>query len=382
MELSLTTEQKLIQDNIIGFARKELNKNVPERDRHEQFLPELWKKCAEQKLTGLPVEEKYGGAGLDPVSSVLALEALGYGSDDGGLNFSVCAHLLACVVPLWKYGTEEQKKKYLPELCNGKKVAVNAMTESSSGSDVFSMKTTATKTDKGYLINGTKTFCSNGPVGDLILVYASTDESKGYYGGITGFIVDKNAKGYSVGQKYEKMGLRSSGISEVIFENVLVGEEDVLGGVGGGATVFNHSMEWERTGMAACHLGTMRKLLERAIEYAQTRNSGAEAIGKKQAVAHRIANMKVALEAGSLLTYKAAHGLEKSKENMIHAASAKLFVSEAYVTAAMDTMQIFGGNGYMTEYGIERIVRDALGSTIYSGTSDIQRNIISRLLGI
>lgn len=382
MEFSITIEQKLIQENIVSFAKKELNQDVVERDRNQQFSAELWKKCAGQKLTGLFVEEQYGGAGMDPVSSIIALEALGYGSEDGGLNFSVCAHLLACVVPIWKFGNEHQKKKYLPDLCNGKKIAVNAMTESESGSDVFNIKTTAKKTEKGFIINGTKVFCSNGPVGDLILVYALTDESKGYYGGITAFLVDKNAKGFKVGQKYEKMGLRSSGISEIIFENVFVSEEDSIGGIGGGATVFTHSMEWERIGIAACHVGTMRKLLEKSIDYAQTRKSGAEVVGKKQAVAHRIANMKVQLEAASLLTYKAAVGLEKNKDNMIHAAAAKLFVSEAFASTAIDTMQIFGGNGYMTEYGIERIVRDALGSTIYSGTSDIQRNIISRLLGL
>jgi len=382
MELSLTSEQKLIQENIIDFAKKELNKNVVERDQQQQFSVDLWKKCAEQKLTGLPVDEKFGGAGLDPFTAIIALEALGYGSDDGGLNFSVSAHLLACVIPIWKYGNENQKKKYLPDLCNGNKIAVNAMTESESGSDVFAIKTTAKKKDNGFVINGIKTFCSNGPVADVVLVYALTDESKGYYGGITAFIVDKNAIGYKVGQQYEKMGLRTSGISELIFENVFVSEEDIVGGVGGGATVFNHSMEWERTGMAACHVGTMQKLLEKSIEYAQTRKSGGEVIGKKQAISHRIATMKIQLEAARLLTYKSALGLEKNKENMIHAASAKLFVSEAYVAAAMNTMQIFGGNGYMTEYGIERIVRDALGSTVYSGTSDIQRNIISRLLGL
>ncbi|MBL0330606.1 MAG: acyl-CoA/acyl-ACP dehydrogenase [Bacteroidetes bacterium] len=382
MELSLTSEQKLIQENIIGFAKKELNKDVIERDQQQQFPIDLWKKCAEQKLTGLPVDEKFGGAGLDPFTAIIALEALGYGSEDGGLNFSVCAHLLACVIPIWKYGNENQKNKYLPDLCNGNKIAVNAMTESESGSDVFNIKTTAKKKDNGFVINGTKTFCSNGPVADVVLVYALTDESKGYYGGITAFIVDKNAIGYKVGQQYEKMGLRTSGISELIFENVFVSEEDIVGGVGGGATVFNHSMEWERTGMAACHVGTMQKLLEKSIEYAQTRKSGGEVIGKKQAVSHRIATMKIQLEAARLLTYKSALGLEKNKENTIHAASAKLFVSEAYVAAAMSTMQIFGGNGYMTEYGIERIVRDALGSTVYSGTSDIQRNIISRLLGL
>lgn len=380
MDFSITNEQKLIQENIIAFARKELNNDVVSRDRDGVFLRELWKKCAEQKLTGLPVQENVGGAGLDPMSCMLALEAFGFGSDDGGLNFSVCAHLLACVVPIWKYGNDEQKKKYLPDLCNGNKVAVNAMTESNSGSDVFNIKTTAKKTADGYLINGTKTFCSNGPDGDLILVYATTDESKGYFGGVTAFIVDKQAAGFRVGQSFEKMGLRSSGISEVIFENVLVPESDIIGGVGGGATVFNHSMEWERIGMAACHLGTMKKLLNRSIEYAQNRMSGGEPIAKKQAVSFRLADMAVRIEAAGLLTYKAAAGLEVNKRNSINASKAKLFVSEAFVTTAMEAMQIFGGNGYMTEYGIERIVRDALGSTIYSGTSDIQRNIIAKLL--
>ncbi|MGZ4034541.1 MAG: acyl-CoA dehydrogenase family protein [Bacteroidia bacterium] len=382
MEFSLTTEQKLIRENIISFAMKELNSNVIERDRDQIFSRDLWVKCAEHKLTGLPVDEKFCGAGLDPLTSILALEAFGYGSDDGGLNFSVCAHLLACVIPVWKFGNESQKKKYLTDLCSGNKIAVNAMTETESGSDVFNIKTTAKKHLNGFLINGIKTFSSNGPVGDIFLVYALTDETKGYYGGITAFLVDKNAKGFKTGQQFEKMGLRSCGISELIFENVFVSEDDIIGGVGGGGTIFNHSMEWERTGIAACHVGTMKKLLERTIEYAKTRKTGNETIAKKQAIAHRIADMKIKLDAASLLTYKAAAGLEKNKENMINASVAKLFVSESFVALAMDAMQIFGGNGYMTEFGIERIVRDALGSTIYSGTSDIQKNIISRLLGL
>jgi alkylation response protein AidB-like acyl-CoA dehydrogenase len=228
MDFSFTTEQQLIQENIIAFAKKELNANIAERDRNQQFLMELWGKCAAQKLVGLPVEEQYGGAGLNPISSILALEALGYGSEDGGLNFSICAHLLACVVPIWKYGTEDQKKNFLTDLCNGKKIAVNAMTESESGSDVFNMKTTAKQIENGFVINGTKTFCSNGTVGDLILVYALTDESKGYYGGITAFIIDKNAPGFKVGQHYEKMGLRTSSIAELIFENVFVSTENVV----------------------------------------------------------------------------------------------------------------------------------------------------------
>lgn len=382
MDFSFSEEQIHVRNNIIDFAKKELNKNIAERYRDQKFPMGLWQKCADQMLTGLPVDPEFGGGGLSPLSTMVALEALGYASEDGGLNFSICAHLLAGVVPIWKYGNEFQKRKYLAALCNGSKIVVNAMTESESGSDVFNIKTTAVKKDKGFVINGAKTFCSNGNIGDRIIVYAATDSAKGYFGGITAFIVEKESEGFNVGQQFEKMGLCSSGICELLFENVFVPEENILGGIGGGATVFNYSMEWERIGMAACHVGTMKRLLQTSIEYAQTRKSGSEPIGKKQAIAHRIANMKVQTEASALLTYKAAFALNKSKENMSSASEAKLFVSEAYVNVALDCMEIFGGNGYMTEFGVERIVRDALGSRIYSGTSDIQKNIISRLLGL
>ena len=183
MDFSLSTEQQLIKQNIVQFAQKELNINIIERDREQTFPHDLWLKCSSQKLQGLPVDEQYGGADLNAQSTIIALEALGYGSADGGLNFSICAHLLACVVPIWKYGNEEQKNIYLSELCNGKRIAVNAMTETESGSDVFNIKTIATKQKGGFVINGVKAFSSNGPIADTILVYAITDESKGYFGG-------------------------------------------------------------------------------------------------------------------------------------------------------------------------------------------------------
>jgi L-prolyl-PCP dehydrogenase len=383
MDFSFSVEQKLIKQHIAEFAQKELNKNVIERDRLQEFPTDLWIKCGEQKIQGLAVDSGYGGLGLDPLTSMLALESLGYASNDGGLNFSICAHLLSCVIPISKFGTEEQKKKHLPDLCSGKKIAVNAITENGSGSDAFNLSTTAKKNENGFLISGTKTFSSNGPVADTILVYAVTDKSKGFFGGITAFILDKDHKGFSVGQRFEKMGLRSCSISELIFDNVFVDEKNILGGIGGGATVFNYSMDWERTGMAACHVGTMQRLLEQTIEYARTRNSGDEPIGKKQAVAHRIANMKVQLEASRMLTYKAAEGIKQNNnDNSMNISIAKLFVSEAYKDLAMEALQVHGGNGYMTAFEIERTVRDAIGSTIYSGTSDIQRNIISRWLGL
>jgi alkylation response protein AidB-like acyl-CoA dehydrogenase len=382
MDFSLSTEQQLIKQNIIQFAQKELNQNIIERDKQSAFPRDLWQKCGSQKLQSLLVSLEFGGAGLSAESTIIALEALGYGSKDGGLNFSICAHLLACIVPIWRYGTEEQKKKYLPDLCNGNKIAVNAMTETESGSDVFNIKTTAKKQNDGYIINGIKTFSSNGPEADTILVYAITDESKGYHGGITAFLLNKNTKGFKIGQKYEKMGLRTCSISELIFDNVLVPESDIIGGLGGGATVFGNSMEWERVGIAACHVGTMERLLEESIDYSQKRSIGQQAIGKNQAIAHRIADMKTQLEAARMLTYKAAWNIDTNATNAVDSSITKLFVSEAFTSIAMSAVQIHGGNGYMTAYEVERTLRDAIGSTIYSGTSEIQKNIIARWLGL
>src|SRR5215467_5448673 len=187
MDFSLTEEQQILRENIIRFARETLNKDVINRDREQHFSRELWKSCGEMGLQGLPVPEEYGGSGLDALSCAIALEALGYGCHDGGLVFSVCAHLLSCVVPIWQHGNEEQKRRYLPGLCNGTLIGVHAMTEPGSGSDAFSMITKAECRDGGFCINGTKIFISNGPVADLVIVFAVTNPEKGYYGGVTGF---------------------------------------------------------------------------------------------------------------------------------------------------------------------------------------------------
>jgi len=382
MNFSFTPGQELIRSHVIAFAQKELNAGIIERDRLQQFPKELWLKCGEQKYQGLAIPEDAGGAGLDPFSTAIAFEALGYASEDKGLNFSIAAHFSASVIPLWKHGTAAQKEMYLESMCGGKKIAVNAMTESESGSDVFKIKTKAEKTANGYVLNGVKTFCTNGTVADIVIVYAVTDEPKGFHGGISAFILDKNTPGIRVGQEFEKMGLRSSPLCELIFENVIAKEENVLGGIGGGTSIFNHSMEWERIMMSALHAGTMENILEKCIHYAQSRHAGNEPIGKKQAVAHRIATMRMQLEASKMLLYKAAEGLENNRENALNASIAKVYVSEAFTECAKEAIGIFGGNGYMTEYGIERILRDAVGSTIYSGTSDIHRNIISRWLGL
>jgi len=382
MDFSYTAEQKLLREEIIRFAQQELNQDVAKRDREQIFPHDLWLKCGEMKLPGLPVPEEYGGAGLDPLTTVIALEALGYGCHDGGLAFSICAHLLACVIPIWKFGSEEQKRKYLPGLCNGEIIAVNAMSEPDSGSDAFAMRTRAVPDNDGFRLNGTKTFSSNGPVADLAVTFALTDPEKGYYGGVTTFLVEKGTPGFRSSKKWDKMGLRTSPIGELVYEDVYVPASAVLGKPGAGSTQFTHSMDWERACLVACHVGTMERLLEKAIQQARTRKQFGQAIGKFQAVSHRIADMKISLEAARLLIYKAAWGLERSRMVAMDAAIAKVFGSEALLQTALSTVQIFGGYGFMTEYEVERALRDAVSSTIYSGTSEMQRNIIARWLGL
>jgi alkylation response protein AidB-like acyl-CoA dehydrogenase len=382
MDFSLSEEQVILRENIVRFSREVLNKDVIERDRDQTFSRELWRRCAEIGIQGLPVPEQYGGSGCDALSCAIALEALGYGCHDGGLVFSLCAHLLSCVVPLWQHGNEEQKQRYLPGLCNGTLIGVHAMTEPGSGSDAFALRTRADPDGTGFRINGTKTFISNGPVADLVIVFAMTDAKKGYHGGVSAFLVDSNAPGFKAGRKFEKMGLRTSHIGELVFDDLYVPAEAVLAGIGAGSALFTNAMDWERICLFASHIGTMERLLEQSISYARTRAQFGQAIGKFQAVAHRIVDMKVHLEAARLLTYRSAWRLGRVKSVSMDASMTKLFVSESLVNAALATVQIHGGYGYMTETEVERALRDAVGSTIYSGTSEMQRNIIARWLGL
>jgi len=382
MDFSITEEQRMFRETIVSFSREVLNKDVAERDRQQKFSVELWKQCADIGIQGLPVPEEYGGSGLDPLSCAIALEALGYGCHDGGLVFSLCAHLLSCVVPVWLHGNDFQKKQYLPGLCDGSIIGVHAMTEPGSGSDAFALKTKAVPDGDGFRINGTKTFISNGPIANLVIVFAMTDSKKGYHGGVTAFLVDSTAEGFQAGKKFDKLGLRTSPTGELAFDDLYVPSESVLGSVGGGSVLFSHAMSWERICLFASHVGTMERLLEQSISYARTRSQFGQTIGKFQAISHRIADMKVQLEAARLLTYQSAWRLGRVKDSSMDASITKLFVSESLVTAALATLQIHGGYGYMTETEVERYLRDAIGSTIYSGTSEMQRNIISRWLGL
>jgi alkylation response protein AidB-like acyl-CoA dehydrogenase len=382
MDFAYTPEQELFRKEVTAFARATLNAGMIERDRGQAFSREHWRACGQMGLLGLPAPERYGGGGLDPLSCAIALEALGYGCTDHGLVFSVCAHLMTSVVALSKFGTDDQRRRYLPGLCDGTLIGVHAMTEADAGSDPFAMRTRAVPDGDTWRITGAKTFVSNGPEADVIVVFAVTDPETRYHGGVTAFILDRATPGVSAGRKIEKMGLRTSPFGELVFDEVQVSAEAVIGGVGGGAGVFTHAMDWERICLFASHVGQMERLTEQAVDYARTRASGGKTIGKYQAVSHRIADMKVRVEAARWLTYHAASQIGKTRAVSLDAAVTKLFVSEALVETARDAVQIFGGYGYTTEYQIERALRDAVSATIYSGTSEVQRSIIAAWLGL
>lgn len=382
MDFSYSDEQKILRESITRFAQRELNDGVIERDRDQVFSRELWRKCAAIGLMGLPVPEAFGGSEFDALTCAIALEALGYGCRDGGLVFSLSAHLLACVLPIMTHGDDAQKRRYLPGLVDGTLVGMHAITEPGSGSDSFAMRATARLDGDEWELNGTKTFISNGPVGDVCILFAVTDKAKGYHGGVTAFIVDRGTNGFAASQKFEKMGLRTSAVGELVLEQVRVPASAVLGSVGGAAAIFATAMDWERILLVAGHVGTMERLLETSVKYARTRTQFGQAIGKFQAVAHKLADMKVNLEAARVLLYQSAWRLTHQRNASLDASIVKLFVSESLVKAALDAVQVHGGYGYMAEFEVERALRDAIGSTLYSGTSEMQRNIIARWLGL
>jgi alkylation response protein AidB-like acyl-CoA dehydrogenase len=381
LDFSWNEEQLALRASIISFAKKELNDSLIEQDRDEGFNWEGWKKCAAMGLHGLPVPQEYGGQGADILTTACALEALGYGCRDNGLIFSINAHMWSAEIPFLKFGTEVQKRRYLPKLVSGQWVGVHAMTEPMSGSDAFSLKARAERKGDRYVINGSKTFITNAQIADVLIVFANLDPAKGA-SGITGFIVEKGTPGLTVSKKLQKMGLRTSPMAELAFVDCEVPAENVLGKEGAGTGIFTASMEWERICILASHLGAMQRLLETCVKYARERKQFGQAIGKFPAIANKVAEMDMRLETARLVLYKAAWLKKQGKHPLREAAIAKAYVSEAFIQTCMDAIQIHGGYGYMTEYEIERELRDAIAGKIYSGTTEIQKMIIAGLHGL
>lgn len=381
MEFSWTEEQLTFKKEVIKFAQKELNEGVIERDRQAVLSRENWQKCAKFGILSLATPEEYGGAGSDILTTMLVMEGLGYGCHDNGLIFAMNAQMWSVQHPILTFGTEAQKQKYLPGLCSGELIGAHGMSEPDSGSDAYSLRTRAERVNQGYALNGAKMFVTNAPVADLAIVFATVDPSKGMWG-ITAFIVEKGTPGFTTSREIDKMGLRTSPMGELVLQDCYIPSENRLGPEGAGARIFNNSMEWERSCILASHLGAMERQLEKCISYARERVQYSQPIGKFQSVANRIVDMKIRLETARLILYKVAWLKKMGRSAVMEAAMAKLYLSEYFVESSLDAIRTLGGYGYMTEFEVERDLRDAVGGTIYSGTSDIQRNIIARLLGL
>jgi alkylation response protein AidB-like acyl-CoA dehydrogenase len=377
----LDEEQRTLQRSIVAFAENELGQDLDSRDREGRFPREEWSKCARLGLLGMPVPSEYGGLGVTATTIAAALEGLGYGCPDNGLIFSLNAHMWACEMPIVHFGTEAQKRRWLPGLCDGSTIAAHGMSEPESGSDAFALRTSATAVEDGWVLNGAKTFVTNAPDSDLFIVFATTDASLGFMG-LCAFVLERDTPGLEVGAPFSKMGLRTSHLSELFLNDCEVPADALLGEPGGGMAIFNSSMRWERSLILAAAVGTMRRQLERCVTYARERVQFRAPIGSFQAVSHPLADMRLRLQTSHLMLYRIAALLDAGKATDLDAAMTKLHLSEALVQSSMAALQIHGGTGYMTESGLERDVRDALGGRIYSGTSEMQRNVIARHLGL
>ena len=321
----------------------------------------------------------YGGGGLDVISTVLMLEALGEGCADNGFTLGVNGQIWAVQEPILTFGDETQKSKFLPGLCDGSLVGAHGMTEVATGSDAFNLQTTAQAADGGYLLNGQKTLIGMAPACDLALIFASTNPELKQWG-VSAFIVEAESEGFNRGPLQEKMGLRTVPMGQISLKDCWVPAENRLGPEGAGSSIFQNTMEWERSFIFSSHVGSMQRQLDACIEFAHERSVFGQPIEGYQSVSNRLANMKLRLETSRLLLYRAAWLKQQGMPAATEAALTKLHISESFVESSMEAIRIHGGRGYLSTYEIERDLRDAMGGVIYSGTSDIQRQIIARML--
>lgn len=383
MNFSWTTEQIAFKNKVVDFAKSQLNDSPNVRDANSEFIKDSWYACADFGILSLSIPKKYGNQteDVDILSAILAMEGLGYGCVDNGLPFALNAQMWTVQLPIADFGTEAQKEKFLPQLTSGAWIASHALTEPEAGSDVFSMQTTATKVEGGYILNGKKHLITLGPVCDLALVFAVTNPKVGKWG-LSVFLVEKGTAGFEIGTNKSKMGLRTVPIGDLIFTDCFVKEENRLGAEGAGWSITNHSLELDRCSVHASQVGAMQRQLEDSIAYVKERKQFGQPVGHFQAVSNRIADMRLRLETSRLLLYKVAWLKSQGKSAMLEAAMLKLQISESFLSSSLDTIRNHGGYGYLSENGVERDLRDAVGGVIYAGTSDIQRNIISKIIGL
>jgi len=380
MDFDLTAEQRKLYDETLAAVRDRLP-GQPRATAGAHFDRSEWRVAAELGLTGLCLPIEHGGQGLGALDTALALEAFGRGCSDTGLVFGVAAHLLACAVPIRDFGAPGERDRLLSGLAAGDLIAANAMTEDDAGSDVGRLSTKATADGDGYMLDGEKSFASNAPLADLFVTYAVTDPAAGFLG-TTAFVVPAGDPNVEVGEPMAKMGLWGCPAGRVRFAGCRVPGSAVLGRRGQGGRVFQHSMGWERACLFGLYLGVLQEQLDRCVAHARDRRQFGSPIGAFQAVSHRIATMSQRLVAARLLLYRACWLLDEGRDHRSAAAMSKIAVSEAAVANGVDAVQIFGGSGYLWSTGIERQLRDAVPATIFSGSNEIQRELLAREAGL
>jgi len=377
MNFQLTEEQEMLRKMVRDFAENEVAPTAAERDEKEYFDRTIFEKMAELGITGIPWPEKYGGAEADFLSYVIAVEELS--RVDASIGVTLSAHVSLGSWPIYKFGTEEQKQKYLRPLAEGKKIGAYGLTENNAGSDAANLKTRAIKDGDDYIIDGGKIFTTNGEVADIYVVFAVTDPEKGHKG-ISAFIIEKEMEGFTFGKKEKKLGIRSSTTLELRFDQVRVPKENLLGEEGQGFKIAMMTLDGGRNGIAAQAVGIAQGALDEAVNYAKERVQFGKPIAKQQAIQFKLADMATKVEAARLLTYQAAwledNGLPYGKQS----AMAKLLAGDIAVEVTTDAVQIFGGYGYTRDYPVERMMRDAKITQIYEGTNEIQRIVISKYL--
>jgi alkylation response protein AidB-like acyl-CoA dehydrogenase len=380
VDFAWTAAQKKIWEETAAFAAG-LTHDVAAGDRDGVFPRTQWMQCAAFGIQGLGLPPEYGGRALDPESAAYAMEAFGYGCTDNGLVLALNAQMWTTQRSILDFGTLAQKAHWLPALASGERIAAYAITEAEAGSDAYALEMRAERVPGGYRLNGRKTFVTLAPIADVALVFARTEPAGGMWG-ISAFLVERERPGYRVGEPMGKMGLRTVPMSDLVLEDCVVPMDNRLGAEGQGAVISGSSLEWERSCMLASLLGTIERLIEGAVTHARTRRQFGQPIGRFQSVSNRVADLKMGLEAGRLLVYRVAWLKKHGKPAAMESALAKLQVTELFMAASLDAVLVQGARGYMSENEIERHVRDAVGSLIYGGTSDIQRNTIARLLGL
>ncbi|GAA2133485.1 acyl-CoA dehydrogenase family protein [Streptomyces synnematoformans] len=363
-------------------TRQAVRNEFPPRGRpREPFDRADWRTLGRLGLLGACVGEEHGGLGLGALDTARMFEALGEECADTGLVFAASAHLFACVVPIRDHGQASPAARYLPGLCAGELIAGNAMTEPEAGSDVSRLAVTATEVPGGYRLNGVKSFVSNASAADVLVAYATTDPDCGHLGQ-TAFVVPADADGVTVGEPFDKMGLRSAPAGRVTFDDCFVPADHVLGVPGTGSAIFQHSMGWERACLFAGYVGMTARLVERCVAHARERRQFGRRLADFQAVSHRIVDMAARLESARLLLYRACWEMDEGEPARMSVALSKLAASEGAVASALDAVRVFGARGYLADDGIEAELRDAVPSVLFSGTSEIQKELVAKELGL